>query len=56
MLIAFKLLLSPKEYLAFQKQVDDLFSELAQNLKVVSVTKIRKEMGFPNNWRTLGSL
>ena len=55
-LIAFKLLLSQKEYLMFQGQVDNLFSELAQELNVISVAKIRKEMGFPNNWKKLGSL
>lgn len=55
-LIAFKLLLAPKEYLEFQKQVEDLFSELTQKLKVISVTKIRREMGVPNNWKKLVSM
>lgn len=55
-LIAFKLLLTPKEYSAFQKQIEDLFSELTRDLKVISAAKIRKEMGFPSNWKKLDSM
>jgi abortive infection bacteriophage resistance protein len=55
-LVALKLILSRNDYRTFHTQIEELLAELSTKLKVISVNKIRKEMGFPNNWKKLKDL
>lgn len=55
-MIAFKMLLSQKQYSTFQEQVESLFNDLSTKLTTISISKIRNIMGFPSNWRRLKTL
>lgn len=55
-MIAFKMVLSEKQYTAFQNQIEKLFDELSSKLTIISINKIRSIMRFPNNWKRLKTL
>ena len=55
-MVAFKMLLSTKRYLAYHKQLEQLFDELTVNIRTIPMSKIRNLMGLPNNWKRLKNL
>lgn len=55
-IIAFKMVLSEKQYTIFQNQIEGLFNELSSKLTTIPISKIRSIMGFPNNWKRLKTL
>lgn len=55
-MIAFKMLLSKKQYTDFHNQIETLFDDLSNNLNTIPISKIRNMMGFPSNWRRLKTL
>lgn len=52
-MVAFKMLLPSKRYHFYHDQIEQLIDKLASGLNTISVTKIRKIMGLPNNWKRL---
>lgn len=55
-MVAFKMLLSKKDYKEYQRKIVDLFNELETGLVVISSRKIRDIMGIPHNWKRLENL
>lgn len=55
-MVAFKMVLSKKQYIIFLNQIEKLFDELSTKLTTISIKKIRNMMGIPNNWRQLKTL
>lgn len=50
------MLLSTKRYLAYHKQIEQLFEELTVKIRTIPISKIRNLMGLPNNWKRLENL
>lgn len=55
-MIVFKMLLNTREYNIYQKKIEVLLEELTGTLTTISVKKIQRIMGFPNNWRYLKTM
>lgn len=55
-IIAFKLLLSKKEFLVYFKKVDALLEELNSQLSTIGIKKIRDIMDLPNTWKKISTL
>jgi len=55
-MVAFKMTLSQKQYIAFHNQIECLLNELSTQLSTIPVSKIRNMMGFPANWKRLKTL
>lgn len=55
-IIAFKMLLSNKDFTDYISKFEILYSHTSSQIKSISMNKIRGIMGLPNNWRRLKSL
>lgn len=55
-MIVFKSLLPKSAYNDFQEKFYDLYMELSKEIRTISMTKIRKTLGLPNNWTRLKTL
>lgn len=55
-MIAFKMILSKRDYEKYQDKLEILLDDLAKSLKSISINKIRGIMGLPNNWKRLKNL
>lgn len=51
--LIFKVMLTPEYFEEFYILLDKAMSNLASKLKVISISKIEKEMGFVPNWRDI---
>jgi abortive infection bacteriophage resistance protein len=55
-IVAFKMLLSQREYALFQTSLEELLNKLSKELSTINISKIRNLMGFPSNWTRLKTL
>ena len=55
-LIAFKMLLTKKQFDEYAERLDNLFAELSSHLKSVHVNRIYRMMGIAKNWRKVSTL
>lgn len=55
-MIALKIILSDKRFIDYYNQIENLFSKTASQIKTIHINKIRKIMGFPNNWNKIKTL
>lgn len=54
--VAFKFLLTAREYSEYQNKLDILFEELKSQLTTISIKKIRDIMDMPSNWKKIEML
>lgn len=52
-MVALKMLLPDSRYQIYHRQIEGLFDELTSNLSTITVKKIQRIMGMPNNWKRL---
>lgn len=55
-MVTFKKLLPKRDYESFHNAFANLFYDMSQQLHTISSSKIRTEMGLPQNWRRLKTL
>ena len=55
-MVALKLVISDDQFKRYSNEIDSLFCELSRKVNTISMGKVKRKMGIPNNWIKLISL